>query len=96
MMSTVVQAKCPKCKAVVSVEDERTAEPVTCAGCQQMFIPAEAIASDNKKFEMMMYIGMLVVGVGLLIFMAATGRLKPPQPDAAEAPAAVEQEPAEQ
>jgi hypothetical protein len=29
------------------------------------------------------------------VFMAATGRLKPPQPDAAEVPAAVEEELAE-
>lgn len=91
-MSTVVQAKCPKCQTAVSVEDDRTAEPVTCSNCQETFIPAESIAADNKKFEIMMYVGMLVVGVGLIVYMAMTGQLQPPQPDAADVPAAVEED----
>lgn len=84
-MSTV-QAKCPKCKASVTVEEERTALPVTCSACQATFSPAEAIAADNKKFEMMMYIGMLIVGIGLIVYMAIANRMNPPAKDAAEIP----------
>ena len=87
-MSTVVKAKCPKCKTTVSVEDERTAEPVSCPGCQETFVPAEAIAADNKRFEIMMYAGMVVIAVGLLVYGAMTGQLQPPQPQEADAPAA--------
>jgi endogenous inhibitor of DNA gyrase (YacG/DUF329 family) len=85
---SAVTAKCPKCKTPVSVEEEHSAVPVTCSSCQETFIPAEAIAADNKKFEMLMYVGMLVVGVGLIVYMAMTGELQPPQPDAAAPPAA--------
>jgi pyruvate/2-oxoacid:ferredoxin oxidoreductase beta subunit len=86
-MSTVVKAKCPQCKTPVSVEDERTAEPVTCPGCQATFIPEEAIAADNKRFEIMLYVGMVVVAIGLLVYGAMTGQLKPPQPQGADPPA---------
>lgn len=85
---SAVTAKCPKCKTPVSVEEEQSAVPVTCTSCQETFIPAEAIAADNKKFEIMMYVGMVVVAIGLLVYGAMTGQLQPPQPQGAEAPAA--------
>jgi heterodisulfide reductase subunit A-like polyferredoxin len=89
---SAVKAKCPKCKTVVSVEEERSAEPLTCTSCQETFVPADAIAADNKRFEIMMYVGMVVVAVGLLVYGAMTGQLQPPQPEGAEVPAAAEQE----
>ena len=88
-MSSVVKAKCPKCKNAISVEEEEAAEPITCASCQTTFVPATVIAESNKKFEMAMYVGMLLIGVGLIVYMAMTGNLKP-KADAPEAPPTVE------
>jgi hypothetical protein len=88
-MSSVVKAKCPKCKNQISVEEEESAEPVTCSSCQTSFVPATVIAESNKRFEMAMYIGMLLIGVGLIVYMAMTGNLKQ-KADPAEAPPAAE------
>ncbi|NND95788.1 MAG: hypothetical protein HKN47_00495 [Pirellulaceae bacterium] len=53
-------------------------------------MPSVVIAESNKRFEIAMYVGMLVVGLGLVVYMAMTGNLKP-KPDADEAaPAAVD------
>jgi len=87
-----VTAACPKCKQSVTMEEAQSALPTTCSNCRETFIPAQVIAESNKKFEVMMYVGMLVVGVGLIVFMAATGRLKPKADP--PAPAATEPEPA--
>lgn len=88
-MSSAVKAKCPKCKSPITVEEDEAVVAVTCASCQTKFVPAEVVAESNKKFEMAMYVGMLLVGIGLIVFMAATGNLKP-KADAPEAPPAVE------
>jgi dipeptide/tripeptide permease len=48
------------------------------------------IAASNKRFEMGMYAAMLLIGVGLIIYMAMTGQLKP-KADAQKAPPAVEE-----
>lgn len=93
-MSSVVKAKCPKCTTEVSVVEEQSSVPVACASCQEQFIPAEVIAASNKKFEVAMYVGMFLVGIGLIVYMAMTGNLQP-KPDEAiepEIPAAVETE----
>jgi NAD-dependent SIR2 family protein deacetylase len=89
-MSSVVKAKCPKCKNQVSVEEEESAQPVTCASCQSTFVPAAVIAESNQRFQIGMYVVMLLVGVGLIVYMAMTGNLKP-KADAPEEPPAVEQ-----
>lgn len=94
-MSSAVKAKCPKCKTEISVEEEQSTEPVRCASCQEMFVPSEVIAGSNKRFEVAMYVGMLLIGVGLIVYMAMTGNLQP-KPDAPDAPAAVEAEAVEQ
>ena len=91
-MSSVVKAKCPNCQTEVSVEEEQSANPVNCSSCQTPFVPAEVAAEENKKFEIMLYVGMIVVAIGLLVYGAMTGQLKPPQPEGANAPAAVEAE----
>jgi DNA-directed RNA polymerase subunit RPC12/RpoP len=88
-MSSVVKAKCPKCKNEISVEEASAEQPVSCPGCQSTFVPATVIAESNKRFEMWMYVGMLVVGVGLIVALAVQNRMKP-KADAPEAPAAVE------
>jgi hypothetical protein len=85
-MSSVVQAKCPNCKTPVSVEEEQSVLPVTCSSCQTKFVPAEVIAESNKRFEIALYVGMIVVALGLFGYMAATGNLQPK----ADAPEAVE------
>ena len=94
-MSSDVQAKCPKCKTPVSVAESDSAQSVTCSSCQSTFVPAEVIAASDKQFEIAMYVGMLVIGIGLLVYMAMTGQLKPnadePGPPAAVEPAAVDQ-----
>ena len=89
-MSSVVKAKCPKCGNQVSVEEDASVRPVTCSSCQSTFVPATVIAASNKRFEMGMYAAMLLIGVGLIIYMAMTGRLKP-KADAPKAPPAVEE-----
>lgn len=76
-MSEKLEAKCPQCKTPVSVTEEESVMPVTCSSCQTPFVPAEIIAESNKKFEIGLYVGMLVVGVGLIVYMAMTGNLKP-------------------
>ena len=91
-MSSVVKAKCPQCQTEVSVEEEQSVLPVTCSSCQTSFVPAEVIAESNKKFEVLMYVGMIVVAVGLLVYGAMTGQLKPPQAEQPDAPAAAEAE----
>jgi uncharacterized membrane protein YebE (DUF533 family) len=88
-----VTAACPNCKQQASVEEAQSGLPVTCSKCQTAFIPAQVIAESNKKFEMMMYVGMLVVGLALVAYMAITNRLKP-KADAPAAPAASESAPA--
>ncbi len=88
-MSSLVKAKCPKCGNQVSVEDEASQQQVKCSSCQSVFVPATVIAESNKRFEMGMYAVMLLVGVGLIIYMAMTGNLKP-KADVPEAPAAAE------
>ena len=52
-------------------------------------VPAAVIAESNKKFEMAMYGGMIVVALGLIAYMAITNRMKP-KPEVPEAPAAAE------
>lgn len=94
-MSSTVQARCPKCKTPVSVEEEKSTQSVTCSSCQATFVPADVIAESNKRFEVAMYIGMFLIGLGLIVYMAMTGRLKP-KPDVPEAPAAVETDGVEQ
>lgn len=47
------------------------------------------IAESNKRFEMGMYAVMLLIGVGLIIYMAVTGNLRP-NANAPEAPPAAE------
>jgi DNA-directed RNA polymerase subunit RPC12/RpoP len=88
-MSNVVKAKCPKCKNQISVEEVQSVQPVTCSSCQSKFVPAAVIAESNKRFEMAMYGGMIVVAIGLIAYMAITNRMKP-KPEVPEAPAAVE------
>jgi hypothetical protein len=88
-MSSVVKTKCPKCKNEVSVEEDAASEPFTCPGCQTTFVPATVIAESNKRFEIGMYVGMLAIGIGLIVYMAMTGNLKP-KADQPAAPAANE------
>lgn len=88
-----VSAACPSCKQTVSVEEEQSVLPTTCSKCQTVFIPAQVIAESNRKFEMMMYVGMLVVGLALVGYMAVTNRMKP-KGEAPGAPAATEPAPA--
>ena len=90
-MSSVIKAKCPNCKKEMSVEEEQSAQPVVCSSCQATFVPALVIAESNKRFEIWMYVGMLLVGIGLIVYMAATGNLKPKQ-EVPEAPPAAEAE----
>jgi len=92
-MSSVVTAACPNCKQPVFVEEIQAPFPVTCAKCQADFIPAQVIAESNRKFEMMMYVGMLVIGLTLVAYMAVTNRLKP-KGDAAAPPAPAAADPA--
>lgn len=88
-MSSEVKAKCPQCNVEVTVPEEQSSIPVTCPSCPATFSPAEVIAEENKKFEIMMYVGMIVVAIGLLVYGAMTGQLQPPNanPPAAEAEA---------
>ena len=86
---SVVKAKCPKCKHEVSVEEEVSAVPVTCEKCQTTFTPATVIAASNKKFEIGMYVVMLLIGVGLVAYMVITGEGLP-KPKQADAPPAAE------
>lgn len=88
-MSSVVKANCPKCKNQISVEEADSEQPVTCSSCQSTFVPATVIAESNKRFEIGMYVAMLVVGIGLFVYMAMTGNLKP-KADAPDPPPAVE------
>jgi hypothetical protein len=88
-MSNVVKAKCPKCRHQITVEEAQSVQPVTCPSCQSTFVPATVIAESNKKFEMAMYGGMVVVAIGLIAYMAITNRMKP-KAEAPEGPAAVE------
>ncbi len=82
-MSSIVKAKCPNCKHEVSVAEDQSALPVACESCQASFVPAVVIAESNKRFEFAMYVGMFVIGLGLIGYMAATGQLKPkPDPPA--------------
>lgn len=76
-MSSVVKTKCPKCKTQVTVEEEESTQPLECSSCQSTFVPAEVIAESNKRFEIGMYVAMLLVGIGLIVYMAMTGNLKP-------------------
>ncbi|TWU59315.1 hypothetical protein Poly51_21030 [Rubripirellula tenax] len=86
-MSSIVKAKCPKCKTEVSVEEDASVLSTVCTSCQTAFVPATVIAESNKRFEMGMYVVMLLVGLGLIVYMAATGSLKPkPDPPAAVLP----------
>ncbi len=87
-MSSVVKAKCPQCKHEVSVEEVDAGQPVTCSSCQTTFVPATVIAESNKRFEVLMYVGMLVVAGGLIAYMAVTGNLKPKADAPAVEPAA--------
>ena len=90
-MSSVVKANCPQCQTEITVEEEQSVLPVNCSSCQTSFVPAEVVEESNKKFEVLMYVGMLVVGLGLIVYMAMTGQLQPnAQPGAEEAPAAAE------
>jgi len=41
------------------------------------FVPATVIAESNKRFEILMYAAMLLIGVGLIVYLAMTGKLKP-------------------
>ena len=84
---SVVKAKCPKCKHEVSVEEEVDAVPVTCEKCQTTFTPATVVAESNRKFEIGMYVVMLLVGVGLVAYMMITGQGLP-KPKPADAPPA--------
>ncbi|QDT54460.1 hypothetical protein Pan44_24930 [Caulifigura coniformis] len=93
-MSSVVTAACPGCQQPVSVEEIQAPFPVTCSKCQTDFIPAQVIAESNRKFEMMMYVGMLVIGLALVGYMAITNRMKPKGGEAPPpAPAATEPAP---
>lgn len=99
-----VTAACPNCKQPVSLEEEQAIFPTSCAKCQTQFIPAQIIAESNRKFEMMTYVGMLVIGMGLVAYMAVANRMKPKgdaagiptaaPADAAPAPATTEPTPA--
>lgn len=88
-MTALVKAKCPQCKKEISVDQSQADQPAACPSCQSTFIPAAVIAESNKRFEMGMYAVMILVGAGLFIFMAITGRLQqkgnlPPAPPAAQ------------
>ena len=76
-MSSVVKVKCPKCKNQNSVEEDGAEQPVACSSCEFTFVPAVVIAESNKRFQVVMYVGMLLIGVGLIVYMAMTGNLKP-------------------
>ena len=84
---SAVTAKCPKCRHAVSVEEEVSALPVTCEKCQTTFTPATVIEESNRKFQIGMYVVMLLVGVGLVAYMVITGEGLP-KPKPADAPAA--------
>lgn len=86
-MSSEVEAKCPKCKAKISVDEVASTQPFTCPSCQTSFVPATVIAESNKRFEIAMYVAMLVVAAGLFGYMALTGNLKPKADKAPAAPA---------
>ncbi|KAA5539186.1 hypothetical protein FYK55_25025 [Roseiconus nitratireducens] len=88
-MSSVVKAKCPQCKTEVAVEEEESSQPVSCSSCQTTFVPAAVIAESNRRFEIGMYVVMLLIGIGLVGYMAMTGNLKP-KPDAPPPPQAAE------
>jgi hypothetical protein len=88
-MSSVVKAKCPKCKHEVSVQEDVSAVPVTCEKCQTAFTPATVIAESNRKFEIGMYVVMGLVGLGLLAYIVITGEGLP-KPKQADAPPAAE------
>jgi len=90
---SAVTAACPNCKQPVSVDEAQSELPTTCSKCQTAFIPAQVIAEANKKFEMMMYVGMIVIGLVLVAYMAITNRMKP-KGDAPAVPAAAEPAPA--
>jgi hypothetical protein len=74
--------------AKISVEEKNAGKPVTCSSCQATFVPAMVVAESNKRFEIGMYVAMLLIGVALIVYMAMTGNLKP-KADAPEAPPAV-------
>jgi hypothetical protein len=90
-MSSVVKAKCPKCQHEVAVEEAVSTEPVVCEKCQNVFTPATVIAESNRKFEIGMYVVMGLVGLGLIVYMVATGEGLP-KPKADAQPAAAEQQ----
>jgi hypothetical protein len=89
-MSSVVKAKCPKCKHEVSVNEDVSAMPVTCEKCQTTFTPATVIAESNRKFEIGMYVVMGLVALGLFAYMFITGEGLPKAKDPDAAPAAAE------
>jgi len=92
-MSSVVKAKCPKCKHEVSVQEEVSAVPVTCEKCQTTFTPATVVAESNRKFEIGMYVVMGLVGLGLLAYIVITGEgLPKPKPEEAPPAAAADAE----
>ncbi|MBA3316284.1 MAG: hypothetical protein H0T47_23730 [Planctomycetaceae bacterium] len=86
-MSSVAKAKCPKCKQEVSVEEEVSTQPVTCSSCQTTFVPATVVAESNRRFEIGMYVVMLLVAGALIGYMVITGEGLPKadEPDAAPA-----------
>src|SRR5690606_34482904 len=89
-MSSVVKANCPKCRHAVSVEEEEAHEPVACSSCQTMFVPAKVIEESNQRFQVWMYVGMLVIAVALIAYMAVTNRMNrktDQKADARDAPA---------
>ena len=88
-MSSDVKVKCPNCKNQVSVEEDKSAQPFACPSCESTFVPEVVIAASNKRFEVAMYVGMLLVGAGLFVYMAMTGNLNP-KPAAPDAPPAVD------
>jgi DNA-directed RNA polymerase subunit RPC12/RpoP len=85
-MSSMVKAGCPKCGKPVSVEEEQATEPVACSSCQTTFVPAKVIEESNTRFQIWMFVGMLVIGIALVAYMAVTNRLNP-KADGPEAPA---------
>lgn len=85
-MSSLVKAKCPKCKHEVAVEEEASTQPVTCSSCQTTFVPATVVAESNRRFEIGMYVVMLLVAGGLFAYMFITGEglPKPNEPAAVQ------------
>jgi hypothetical protein len=88
-MSSVVKAKCPQCGHQVSVEEEEAAEPVACSACQHSFVPAKVIEESNQRFQIWLYVGMLVIAVAIIVYMAIENRMNPKK-DAPKAPPAAE------